>query len=128
MDSLSEVFVYLNELESMLDDGESPMKKEDLVKEGAEMERIDAMEIVENVRKKVKHEIVVFTKAPYREYCEPCMGFSTPCVVEGNQVWDAELNMAYYDNYMSEDMLNTLGYVRLDYSEYRRKWLRMFEL
>ncbi|GKC04946.1 hypothetical protein Tco_0996556 [Tanacetum coccineum] len=99
----------------MLDDGESPMKKEDLVKEGTEMERIDAMEIFENVQKKVKHEIVVFTKAPYREYCEPCMRFSTPCVVEGNQAWDAELNMAYYDNYMSEDMLNTLGYVRLDY-------------
>ncbi|GKC44658.1 hypothetical protein Tco_1062380 [Tanacetum coccineum] len=67
MDALSEVFVYLNELESMLDDGESPMKKEDMVKEGTEMERIDAMEIVENVQKKVKHEIVVFTKAPHLE-------------------------------------------------------------
>ncbi|GKB75450.1 hypothetical protein Tco_0942345, partial [Tanacetum coccineum] len=124
MDSLSEVSAYLNELESMLDDGESPMKKEDLVKEGTEIERIDAMEIVENVPKKVKHEVVVFTKAPYHEYCEPCIRSSTPCMVKGNQAWDAELNMAYYDSYMSEDMLNTLGYVRLDHGEYGRKMVK----
>nr|GEX00842.1 hypothetical protein [Tanacetum cinerariifolium] len=78
----------------------------------------------ENAREKVKQEIVVFTKAPYREYCEPLMRFSTPCELEGNKAMDAELNMAYLDNYMSEDLLNDLGYVRLDYGEYGRKMVK----
>ncbi|GKC90628.1 hypothetical protein Tco_1151277, partial [Tanacetum coccineum] len=34
---------------------------------------------------------------------------------------DAELNMSYLDNYMSKELLNDLGYVRLDYGEYGRK-------
>nr|GEW20965.1 hypothetical protein [Tanacetum cinerariifolium] len=34
------------------------------------------------------------------------MMLSTPCGVKGKQAWDAELNMADYDNYMSKDMLN----------------------
>ncbi|GJU07246.1 hypothetical protein Tco_1123676 [Tanacetum coccineum] len=84
MDSLSEVSTYLNELENMLDDGDSPMKVEELVEEGTEMERIEAMDVNENVLEK--------------------------------------------DNYMSEDMLNTLGYVRLDYGDYGRKMARKFEL
>ncbi|GKA30982.1 DNA-directed DNA polymerase [Tanacetum coccineum] len=112
----------------MLNDGESPMQKEELVNVGTEMERIDAMEIVENIPEKVNHEVVVFTKAPYREYCEPYMSFSTPCMVEGNQAWDPELNMAYQDNYMVEDMLNTLGYVRRDYGDYGQKWLRIMRI
>ncbi|GKB87040.1 DNA-directed DNA polymerase [Tanacetum coccineum] len=33
-------------------------------------------------------------------------------------------NMAYFDNYMSEDLLNDLGYVRLDYGEYGRKMVK----
>nr|GFC98861.1 hypothetical protein [Tanacetum cinerariifolium] len=122
MDSLSEVLAYLRKLENMLDDGDSPMKVEELVEVGTKMKRIDAMDVNENVSKKVKHEVVVFTKAPYREYCEPYMRFSTPS--EGNQTCDAELNMAYYDNYMPEDMLNTLGYVRLDYGDYGRKMVK----
>ncbi|GJT14762.1 DNA-directed DNA polymerase [Tanacetum coccineum] len=112
----------------MLNDGESPMQKEELVNVGTEMEIIDAMEIVENIPEKVNHEVVVFTEAPYREYCEPYMSFSTPCMVEGNQAWDAELNMAYHDNYMVEDMLNTLRYVRLDYGDYGQKWLRIMRI
>nr|GFD16921.1 hypothetical protein [Tanacetum cinerariifolium] len=88
------------------------------------MERIDAMDVNENVPIKVKHEVVVFTKASYWEYCEPYMRFSTPCEVEGNQAWVAELNMAYHDTYISEDMLNILGYMRLDYGDYGRKMVK----
>ncbi|GJV10840.1 hypothetical protein Tco_1352381 [Tanacetum coccineum] len=59
MDSLSEVSAYLNELENVLDDGDSPMKVEELVDVGTKMERIDAMDVIENVSKKVKNEVVV---------------------------------------------------------------------
>ncbi|GJX69368.1 DNA-directed DNA polymerase [Tanacetum coccineum] len=62
MDTLSEVLKYLNELKNMLDDGDSTMK--------------------EKVLEEVKHEVVVFIKAPFREYYEPFMRFSTPCGVE----------------------------------------------
>ncbi|GKB38443.1 putative ribonuclease H-like domain-containing protein [Tanacetum coccineum] len=71
MDSLSEVSAYLNELENVLDDGDSTMKVEELVEVGTEMERVDAMDVIdarEKVREKVKHEVVVFTKAPFWEY------------------------------------------------------------
>nr|GEV19024.1 hypothetical protein [Tanacetum cinerariifolium] len=52
------------------------------------------------------------------------MRFSTPCEVDGNEAMDMELNMAYFDNYISEDLLNDLGYVRLDYGEYGRKMVK----
>ncbi|GJS04710.1 DNA-directed DNA polymerase [Tanacetum coccineum] len=52
--------------QSTLDDGHSTMKVEELVDVGTEVEKINAMDVVENVSKKVKHEVVVFTKTPYR--------------------------------------------------------------
>nr|GFD16704.1 hypothetical protein [Tanacetum cinerariifolium] len=128
MESLSEVSAYLNELKSTLDDEISTMMVEDSLEVETKANVDDALDMVadtkENAREKVKQEIVVFTKAPYREYCEPLMRFSTPCELEGNKAMDAELNMAYLDNYMSEDLLNDLGYVRLDYGEYGRKMVK----
>ncbi|GJQ95258.1 hypothetical protein Tco_0006397 [Tanacetum coccineum] len=107
----------------MLDDGKSTMKVEELVKVGTKLERVDAMDVIdakEKVLEKVKHEVVVFTKAPFWEYCEPFMRFSTLYEVEGNQAWDAELNMAYYDNYMSEYILNT-GMKRISHQKTENK-------
>lgn len=43
------------------------------------------------------------------------MRYSTPCAVEGVKAWDAELNLEYGDNYISEEVLDKLGFVRLDY-------------
>ncbi|GJW71376.1 hypothetical protein Tco_0128293 [Tanacetum coccineum] len=100
------------------------------IEESVEVEKeakVDnAMDIVVDTKEnaKVKREIVVFTKAPDHEYDEPFMRFYTPCEVEGNEAIDAELYMAYFDNYMSEDLLNDLGYVRLDYGEYGRKMVK----
>ncbi|GKA27376.1 DNA-directed DNA polymerase [Tanacetum coccineum] len=82
---------------------------------------MDAILAKEKVSEEVKHEVVVFSKATSREYCEHFMRFSTPCDVEGNRSWDAEINLAYVDKYMSEEMLNTLGFIRLDYGDYGRK-------
>ncbi|GKA73748.1 hypothetical protein Tco_0780050 [Tanacetum coccineum] len=52
------------------------------------------------------------------------MRFSTSCVVDSQGAWDAELDLAYSDNYITEDMLGKLGFVRLDYGEYRRRMVK----
>ncbi|GJS39772.1 hypothetical protein Tco_0564815 [Tanacetum coccineum] len=126
MESLSEVSAYLNELESTLDDEISTMMVEELVEVEKEAKVDDAMDMVVNTKEndKVKQEIVVFTKSLYCEYDEPFMRFSTSCEVEENEAMDVELNMAYFDNYMSEYLLNELGYMRLDYGEYGRKMVK----
>ncbi|GJW46988.1 hypothetical protein Tco_0078634 [Tanacetum coccineum] len=126
MESLSEVSAYLNELESTLDDGISTMMVEESVEVSMKANVNDAMDVVVDTKEyaKAKQEIVVFTKAPYREYDEPFMRFSTPCEVKGNEAMDAKLNITYFDNYMSKDSLNDLGYVRLDYVEYGRKMVK----
>ncbi|GJR26151.1 DNA-directed DNA polymerase [Tanacetum coccineum] len=92
---------------------------EELVEVEKEAKVDYVMDIVVDTKEndKVKQEIVVFTKVPYRVYDESFMRFSTPCKVEGNKAMDTELNMAYFDNYMSKELLNDLGYVRLDYGE-----------
>ncbi|GJX51373.1 hypothetical protein Tco_0278218 [Tanacetum coccineum] len=111
----------------MLDDGDSTMKVEELAEVEMELDKVDAIDTMvakEKVSKKMKREVVVFTKAPFREYCEPFMRFSTPCGVEGNGAWDAELNLAYCDNYMTEEMLSTIGLIRLDYGHYGRKMVK----
>ncbi|GJX93483.1 hypothetical protein Tco_0348069 [Tanacetum coccineum] len=86
MDTLSEVLEYLNEMENMLDDGDSTMRMEELIKVGkAELEKVDNLDTLvgqEVMTEKMTHEVVVFTKAPSREYCEPFRRFSTPCGVE----------------------------------------------
>ncbi|GKB68694.1 zinc knuckle CX2CX4HX4C containing protein [Tanacetum coccineum] len=112
----------------MLDDGDSTIKVKELVEVGTKLEKVDAMDVIdakEKVPEKIKHEVFVFTKAPLQEHCEPFMRFSTPFGVKQNGAWDAELNLAYYDNYMSEDMLNTLGFVRLDYGRKMVKEVRV---
>ncbi|GJV13974.1 hypothetical protein Tco_1359297 [Tanacetum coccineum] len=103
------------------------MKVEELVEVGTELERVDSMDVLfcqEKVFEKVKNEVVVFTNAHFREYCKPFMRFSTPCGMEGNRAWDAKHNLSYYDSYMSDDMLNTLGFMQLDYGKYRRKMVK----
>ena len=68
--------------------------------------------------------MVVFTKAPPKEFDSPHVRYSTPCAVEGVRAWDAELNMEYGDNYISEDVLGKIGFVKVDYVDYGRKKVR----
>ncbi|GJU19151.1 DNA-directed DNA polymerase [Tanacetum coccineum] len=127
MYTLSEVSKYLNDLENMLDDGDSTTKVEELIEVGTELEKADAMNTMvskKKVMEKMKREVVVFTKAHSREYCEPFMRFSTPCGVDGNEACDAELNLAYCDNYIMEEMLNMIGFIRLDCGDCGRKMVK----
>nr|GEY61052.1 hypothetical protein [Tanacetum cinerariifolium] len=71
-----------------------------------------------------KHKVVVFTKAPPKDYSEPFMRFSTPFIVDGQGAWDAELYLAYSDNYITKEMLGKLGFVRLNYGEYGRRMVK----
>ena len=59
--------------------------------------------------KEPKERVVVFTRAPSKKYDAPHMWYSTPCAVEGSR------------HYITEDVLDQLGYVRLDYKDYGRK-------
>nr|GEV67317.1 hypothetical protein [Tanacetum cinerariifolium] len=66
----------------MLDDGDFMMKIKELIEEGkSKLEKVDTLDTLvdkEVVTEKMKREVVVFTKAPTREYCEPFMRFSMP--------------------------------------------------
>ncbi|GKG02441.1 hypothetical protein Tco_0310077 [Tanacetum coccineum] len=54
----------------------------------------------EDMSEKLKREVVLFTKAPLREYCEHFMRLSTPHGVEGKGAWEGEFDLAYGDNYI----------------------------
>nr|GFC68592.1 hypothetical protein [Tanacetum cinerariifolium] len=53
--------------------------------------------------------------APPQAYSKPFMRFFMPCGVDGQGAWDAELDMADSHNYMTEEMLDKLGFFRIDY-------------
>ncbi|GJW22225.1 hypothetical protein Tco_0032847 [Tanacetum coccineum] len=71
-----------------------------------------------------KHRVVVFTKAPPRTFSNPFMSFSTSCGVDGQRAWDAELDMADSHNYITEEMFDKLGFVRVDYRDYGGKMVK----
>ncbi|GJT35668.1 putative ribonuclease H-like domain-containing protein [Tanacetum coccineum] len=52
------------------------------------------------------------------------MRFSTICGVDGQGAWDAELDMADSHNYMTKEMFDKLGFVRVDYGDYGRKMVK----
>ncbi|GKE67788.1 hypothetical protein Tco_1521949 [Tanacetum coccineum] len=95
MDTLSNVSEYLNNLKVFLDDGDS----------------LEA--------RKVKVE-----KSEKELEIKPFMRFSTPCGVDGQGAWDVELDMADSHNYMTEEMFDKLGFVRVDYGDYGRKMVK----
>ncbi|GJT06141.1 DNA-directed DNA polymerase [Tanacetum coccineum] len=67
MDSLSKVSAYLNEMENVLDDGDSAMKVEELVEVGMEMERVNVMDVID-AKEKDMLNIVGFMRLNYGDY------------------------------------------------------------
>ncbi|GJU20394.1 hypothetical protein Tco_1153736 [Tanacetum coccineum] len=125
MDTLSKVSEYLNNLEAFLDDGDSlEPRKVKVGKSEKELEMFEALEHKSVVVESEKHRVIVFTKAPPRTYSKPFMRFSKPCGMDGQGAWDANLNMADSHNYMTEEMLDKLGFVRIDYGDYERKTVK----
>ncbi|GJW57691.1 retrovirus-related pol polyprotein from transposon TNT 1-94 [Tanacetum coccineum] len=95
METLSLVSKYLNDLEEYLDDGNS----------------LEARKLTIGKSKK-ELEFNPFTR------------LSLPCDVDGQDAWDAELDMADSFNYMTEERFDKLGFVRVDYGKYGRKMVK----
>nr|GFC28059.1 hypothetical protein [Tanacetum cinerariifolium] len=125
MTTLSEVSKYLNNLETLMDAGDSlKIRTGKTEKSEEELEMFEDLEHKSVVVEVNKHKVVVFTKAPPKDYSEPFMRFSTPFIVDGQGAWDAELYLAYSDNYITKEMLGKLGFVRLNYGEYGRRMVK----
>ncbi|GJS36808.1 hypothetical protein Tco_0535190 [Tanacetum coccineum] len=125
MDTLSKVSEYLNNLEAYLDDGDSlEARKGKVEKSEKELEMFEGLEHKSVMVESEKHRVVVFTKAPHQAYSKPFMSFSTPYSMDGQGAWDVELDMADSHNYMTEEMLDKLGFVRIDYGDYGRKMVK----
>nr|GEW47866.1 hypothetical protein [Tanacetum cinerariifolium] len=116
LDTLSKVSEYLNNLKDFLDNGDSLEARNIKVeKSEKELEMFEALGHKSVVVESKKHRVVFFTKAPPRDYSKPFIRFYTPCGVDGQGAWDTELDMADSHNYMTKEMFDKLGFVRVDY-------------
>ncbi|GJY23125.1 hypothetical protein Tco_0396783, partial [Tanacetum coccineum] len=113
MDTLSLVLEYLKDLEECMDDGDSKVAKE--------AELFDALEHKSVVIEVDNQKIAIFTKAPLRAFGEPFMRYSLPCKVNWQEAWDVELDLEDSANYVTEKVLENMGFVRVNLSNYGRR-------
>ncbi|GJX74578.1 hypothetical protein Tco_0313173 [Tanacetum coccineum] len=102
-----------DDLEECMDDGDSRVAKE--------AKLFDALEHKSVVIEVDNQKIAIFTKAPLRAFGEPFMRYSLPCKVDGQGAWDAELDLADSANYVTEKVLENMGFVHVSLSDYGRK-------
>ncbi|GJW29240.1 hypothetical protein Tco_0046115 [Tanacetum coccineum] len=113
MDTLSLVSKYLKNLEECMDDGDSRVAKE--------MKFFDALEHKSIVIEVGNQKFAIFTKAPIRAFGEPFMRYSLPCKVDRQGAWDAELDLVDLTNYVTEKVLDSMGFLHVSISDYDRK-------
>ncbi|GJV73152.1 hypothetical protein Tco_1493147 [Tanacetum coccineum] len=113
MNTLSLVLEYLKDLEECMDDGDSRVAKE--------MKLFDALEHKSVVIEVGNQKFAIFTKAPLRAFGEPFMRYSLPCKVDEQGAWDAKLDLADSTNYVTEKVLDSMGFVHVSISDYGRK-------
>ncbi|GJY98835.1 hypothetical protein Tco_0516265 [Tanacetum coccineum] len=113
MGTLTLVSEYLKDLEECMDDGDSRVVKE--------AKLFDALEHKSVVIEVDNQKIEIFTKAPLRAFGEPFMRYSIPCKVDGQGAWDADLDLADSANYVTEKVLENMGFVHVSLSDYGRK-------
>ncbi|GJX06221.1 hypothetical protein Tco_0194153 [Tanacetum coccineum] len=53
------------------------------------------------------------------------MRYSLPCKVDGQEAWDVELDLADSENYVTEKVLENMGFVRVNLSDYGRKMVNV---
>nr|GEW55501.1 hypothetical protein [Tanacetum cinerariifolium] len=106
-------------VEAYLDDGDSSESRIGTIEKS-----LEALEHKSVVVELGKHKVVVFTKAHHQAYSEPFMRFPTPCGVDGQEAWDAELDFVYSHNYITYEMLGKLGFIRLDNGNYGRRMVK----
>nr|GEX71416.1 hypothetical protein [Tanacetum cinerariifolium] len=100
MGTLSLVSEYLKDLKECMDDGDSRVAKE--------AKLFDALEHKSVVIEVDNQKIAIFTKAPLQALGEPFMRYSLPCKVDGQEDWDAELDLADSANYVTEKVLENM--------------------
>ncbi|GJU04028.1 hypothetical protein Tco_1114366, partial [Tanacetum coccineum] len=113
MDTLGLVSEYLKDLEECIDDGDSRVAKE--------MKLFDDLEHKSIVIEVGNQKFVIFTKAPLQAFGEPFMRYSLPCKVDGQGAWDAELHLTDSTNYVTEKVLDSMGFVHVSISDYGKK-------
>nr|GFA34061.1 hypothetical protein [Tanacetum cinerariifolium] len=99
MGTLSLVLEYLKDLEECMDDGDSRVAKEAKLFDALEHKRVGIE--VDN------QKIAIFIKAPLRAFGEPFMRYSLLCKVNGQGAWDAELDLADSENYVTKKCWKT---------------------
>ncbi|GJY93332.1 hypothetical protein Tco_0509114 [Tanacetum coccineum] len=113
MDTLSLVSKYLKDLKECMDDGDSRVAKE--AKLFYALEHKSVVIEVDNQKNSI------FTKAPLRVFGEPFMRYFLPCKVNGQGAWDAVLDLTDSANYVTEKVLENMGFVHVSLSDYGRK-------
>ncbi|GKC78830.1 hypothetical protein Tco_1129604 [Tanacetum coccineum] len=107
------VLEYLKDLEECMDDGDLRVVKE--------AKLFDALEHKSVVIEVDNQKIEIFTNAPLRAFGEPFMRYFLPCKIDGQGAWDAELDLADLVNYVTEKVLENMGFVHVSLSDYGRK-------
>ncbi|GJW98867.1 hypothetical protein Tco_0180675 [Tanacetum coccineum] len=105
--------LYLKGLEECMDDGDSKVAKE--------AKLFDALEHKSVMIEVDNQKIAIFTKAPLRAFGEPFMRYYLQCKVDGQGAWDAELDLTDSANYVMKKVLENMGFVRVNFSDYGRK-------
>ncbi|GJY23034.1 hypothetical protein Tco_0396692 [Tanacetum coccineum] len=104
---------FVHDLEECMDDGDSRVAKE--------AKLFNALEHKSVVIEVDNQKITIFTKATLRAFGEPFIRYSLPCKVDGQGAWDAELDLADSVNYVTEKVLENMGFVHVSLSDYGRK-------
>nr|GEX08613.1 hypothetical protein [Tanacetum cinerariifolium] len=113
MGTLSLVSEYLKDLEECMNYGDSRVAKE--------AKLFDALEYKSVVIEVDNKKITIFTKAPLRAFGEPFMRYPLPCKVDGQGAWEAKLDLTDSANYITEKVLESMGFVHVSLSDYGRK-------
>ncbi|GJS01015.1 hypothetical protein Tco_0317523 [Tanacetum coccineum] len=115
---------HLNNPEYMDDAYSAEVKMVKLEKSKEELELFESLKHKSMLIEEDNHKLAIFVEAPYRTSIKPFMRYSMPCNVDGQGAWDAELDMGDSSNYMSKEILENLGFVRIDFSDYGRRMVR----
>ncbi|GKC97139.1 hypothetical protein Tco_1167414, partial [Tanacetum coccineum] len=68
------------------------------------------------------------SKVAKEAFGEPFMRYSIPCKVDGQGAWDVELDLADSENYITEEVLENMGFVYINLSDYSRNTVNDVEV
>ena len=99
----------------------SILKTIKLQKSEEELEQFERLDHKCKIIEENNQQIIVFMEKPVHDSTKPRMRYSIPCKVEGQKAWDAELDINETTNFMTEEVLENLGFVHIEYCDYGRR-------